>query len=209
MRVCLDLTKPLMFSPAALCFCHHYEKNVSGLPQDKSEKHWAELPPPSSWPSPALRKLPTNPQSHDQAQSKWAEFQLTHKCMSYSNKWFKQLSFGVVVIHQLLIDIGKRVNGTNEFFLQFFLHCVSSHSSVDGAPWVYPRGPRQDSEKHWITLRECYSISKSSLVLLISLKRKSQEVVCLQHLSDTNHFLNREHSSGSNFSGRQEYLARI
>ena len=74
-----------------------------------------------------------------------------------------------------LTETGKGVNGTSEFLLQFFPHCVNSHSSADAAPWVYPRGSRQDSGrtlKHWITQRECYSISKSSLVLPISLKKK-------------------------------------
>lgn len=95
--------------------------------------------------------------------------------MSYSNQSFKQLRFGVGVIYQQLTETGKGVNGTSEFLLQFFPHCVSSHSSVDATPWVYPRGSRQDSGrtlKHRITQGQCYSISKSSLVLPISLKKK-------------------------------------
>ena len=74
---------------------------------------------------------------------------LYNKCMSYSNQSFKQLRFGVVVIYQLLTETGKGVNGTSEFLLQFFPHCVSSHSRVDvplGVPKGIWAGFRQNSE---------------------------------------------------------------
>lgn len=116
----------------------------------------------------------------------------------YTNCWLKQ---------------GKELMAPVNSFSSSF-PTVSVPIQVWMYPWVYPRGSGQDSGRtlnHWITQRECYSISKSSLVLPISLKKESlrRQYVSSTFLTLADHFLNREHASGSHFSCRQDYLARI